>query len=421
MTIAVEQTEINLLSQQINELKSKLQQMEQQLNQLQQSPPPQTKINPSSTLPPATQASTPPPSEDIAPQPSATEPEASLEIGGAFTANYTYDGSNKNHRETKGDLSFSYVRLGIKGQYDNILFDAQYRWYDYMDIVHHAWIGYQFNDEWQTQLGITQTPFGIMPYTSHNYWEGVDFYMGLEDLDMGIKAIYDNAPWNLQLAFFKNEDYSSSSNLDRYSFDIVTTDDQANKEANQFNTRLTYTLDHGNDNSSEFGLSGQIGQLYNTTTQDSGHHWAVGLHWEGNYNGWNPQFQLAHYKYAPKNPEGVSDDIVMIGAYGGAFPKSAEGTVLIANIAKDFNVNWGKLKKLTCYNDYSVLFKKPENHHDSHLNTLGCSFGIGPVYTYVDFIAGKNMFYLGDSNGLGAGQADADWETRFNINIGYYF
>jgi len=50
---AVEQAQIDTLSQQIDELKAKLQYMEQQLNQLQQSPPPQ--INTTSTPSPEPQ------------------------------------------------------------------------------------------------------------------------------------------------------------------------------------------------------------------------------------------------------------------------------------------------------------------------------------------------------------------------------
>jgi len=49
-----------------------------------------------------------------------------------------------------------------------------------------------------------------------------------------------------------------------------------------------------------------------------------------------------------------------------------------------------------------------------------------PIYTYVDFIFGNNALFLGDSvvngieQGLGKGGKD-DWNTRFNINVGYYF
>jgi hypothetical protein len=46
----------------------------------------------------------------------------------------------------------------------------------------------------------------------------------------------------------------------------------------------------------------------------------------------------------------------------------------------------------------------------------------GPIYTYIDVISGKNALYLGGPrNSFEAGDRDADWGTKFNINIGYYF
>jgi hypothetical protein len=50
----------------------------------------------------------------------------------------------------------------------------------------------------------------------------------------------------------------------------------------------------------------------------------------------------------------------------------------------------------------------------------------GSIYTYVDYAMGQNNAWLGPfsttwNDGLAAGQADAEWHKRFNINIGYYF
>jgi len=47
----------------------------------------------------------------------------------------------------------------------------------------------------------------------------------------------------------------------------------------------------------------------------------------------------------------------------------------------------------------------------------------GNVYTYVDIARGKNQPWLTQNFGTGLAQGvnDAEWQTRFNINIGYYF
>ena len=47
----------------------------------------------------------------------------------------------------------------------------------------------------------------------------------------------------------------------------------------------------------------------------------------------------------------------------------------------------------------------------------------GRLLTYFDFAFGKNHPWLGPDYGsaLAAGDPNADWELRFNINIGYYY
>jgi hypothetical protein len=47
----------------------------------------------------------------------------------------------------------------------------------------------------------------------------------------------------------------------------------------------------------------------------------------------------------------------------------------------------------------------------------------GSVYTYVDYAMGKNNAWLGTqwTDGLAEGIEDDEWNSRFNINIGYYF
>jgi hypothetical protein len=83
---------------------------------------------------------------------------------------------------------------------------------------------------------------------------------------------------------------------------------------------------------------------------------------------------------------------------------------------------WGPITKLTFYDDYSILVKSESGFKSSQVNTLGCLVTAIPVYTYVDFIFGKNMVFLGGPpNALAAGGPDEDWHMRLNVNIGYYF
>jgi hypothetical protein len=347
-----------------------------------------------------------------------------VKIGGALRFNYVLQDKDisSSNEDKSGDMVFDIFRLDVNGQYDNVLISAQYRWYSYMDVIHHGWIGYNFTNHWQGQLGVTQVPFGLLPYASHNWWFALPYYVGFEDdYDMGIKTIYDRDAWNLQLAFFKNGEWGDSSKLDRYSFDVVR-NTQANEETNQFNGRLAYTFDHGDFGKTEIGVSGQYGQIYNDTTTDSGDMWAAAVHLNGNYGPVNLMLEAISYSYDPKNPVGVSDNTIEIGAFGGSSLVASEAEIYVAGLSYDVPVSWGPISKLTFYNDYSIM-KKDGSMPDSQINTTGCLITAGPLYTYVDYILGKNATYLGGgTNPLGdATGSNDDWNARFNINFGYYF
>jgi hypothetical protein len=346
-----------------------------------------------------------------------------FKIGGALRFNYRNTDYNEVGKAKGGDMQFDIFRLDVKGQHNDLLFDAQYRWYSYMDVIHHGWFGYNFTDHWQGQLGITQAPFGLLPYASHNWWFSLGYYIGLEDdYDMGAKTVYKNGPFDLQLAFFKNGEWGNAGKLERYSFDVVTTGDQQNEETNQLNARFAYTWKHAEKYSTEFGLSGLWGQLYNNTTDSNGSHWAGAFHVNGNYGPFNLMLEVAKFKYDPDNPAGVSDRTVQMGAFGSSYPMASEGTLYIAGLAYTVPVNWGPITSLQFYNDYSHIVKDESGFEDSQLNTLGFLISANPVYVYVDWVYGKNAIWVGGpSNSMAEGDADADWHSLFNINFGYYF
>jgi hypothetical protein len=51
----------------------------------------------------------------------------------------------------------------------------------------------------------------------------------------------------------------------------------------------------------------------------------------------------------------------------------------------------------------------------------GCSFAKGPMFTYVDWIAGRNMWFVGGP-GVGIREPGGDrWRSRLNVNLGLYF
>lgn len=345
-----------------------------------------------------------------------------VKMNGAFWFNYRvqdYDDANKDKMGNMGDTMFW---LGFDVSHKGWSLSTRYRWYTYTDILQYGWVGYEWDNS-EIQFGLTKVPFGILPYASNNYWFGLTYYTGFNDQnDMGIKWITDiNDNLNLQLGFFKNGDMGSAGSLNRYSYDIVTAEGERaqNEKTNQINARLAYQI----GNTTEVGLSAQYGQLYNNSTEDTGDHWAGGLHLTGKYDNFEVQLQAMQYRFNPENPVGVDDKVVMIGAFEDAFPLASEGQLLEANLAYNMPINNGLIDSVKCYNDYTIFMKSEEMFEDSQMNTIGCSLASGPIFAYLDFIIGKNSPYIGVPSGVAfaGGENDASWHTMVNLNIGYYF
>lgn len=353
-----------------------------------------------------------------------------IRFGGAVRVQYSYIDWNAGNKERGGDFNFDTFRLNLDGEIKDMVLSAEYRFYpsDDWHAPHHAWIGYNFTDHLQGQIGIHQVPFGLLPFASHNFWFSGAYYVGLEDdYDMGVKFLYNQGPWDLALAFYKNGELGNSGNAGRYSVDVISNADggfagaqpAGNEETNQINLRVAHTLDHGNFGTTELGGSGQWGQLYNNTTEKTGDHWATALHLNGNYGRWNLQVQWARYDNSPKNPAGFDNDIITMGAYSFSWGVPAKADIGIANLAYTQPVNWGPIDSLIFYSDNTLIEPDKDRFNSIWQNVVGCMIAAGPVYTYVDVISGKNMIFSGGDMVGGVGNEGRT--TRVNINIGYYF
>ncbi len=347
----------------------------------------------------------------------------SLALGGALRLNAAWRSEDDADQDTFGNAGFDLFRLDVSASYDDWELDVQYRWYEYMDTIHHGYLAYNFSPQQRLEFGVTQVPFGLLPYASHSFWFSQGYYLGLEDdYDAGVKYRHEAAPWVFDIGFFKNEERNNSASPDRYSFDVTRSGVQQNEEENQFNLRVARQFDLGADHALEAGVSGAWGQLYNRTTEDSGDYWRAAAHLDFDSGPWELQLQGSYYDYSPENPAGVDDNTVLMGAFADTELVAAEGALFGVNVARRMNVDTVRaIDGMICYNDYSYLKKRGRGDlPDSQMNVTGCSFGIGPIYTYVDFIAGKNAPFLGAADALGP-SSDSDWQARFNINIGWYF
>lgn len=356
----------------------------------------------------------------------AIEPQApAVRVGGALRFNLVHRDHADSSKSKRGETGLDVFRLNIDGELNNFLISAEYRFYSYMDTLHHGWIGYEFDDQSQLQAGVSRVPFGLLPYAAHNAWFGIPYYVGLaDDYDMGVKYVRNDGSWNTQLAFYKNEELNNATSADRYSYDLVAARDAVgtvvgNEEVNQANARLAYTFGLGSGCETEVGLSAEVGEVYNYATDDRGDRQAAALHLDSRCGRWNFQVQGASYEYNLANPPGMDRQLVQVGAFADTYNIPARGDLWVANVAYNLPSPWKSVDSITCYNDYSRLNKSLSSARDSQINTLGCAIGSGPLFTYVDYILAKNMIYFG--GGSLARGGDDGWESRLNINIGYYW
>lgn len=409
--------EIRLLRQEVELLRERLDRLEQAEQGRGQQPPATGPQRPAENEP--VPLDFPEPQQTLTAV-AQTDSEPPIRIKGALRFNAYIRDFDRGGKNRKGDSGFELFRIGVEGQQDNILIAAEYRFYPYMDVLHHGWLGYQFSPDNQVMLGVSQVPFGLLPYAAHNYWFGVPYYLGLADnYAMGLQYLKSGGDWDVRLAFYKNPAIEDATNLNRYAFGVVRVGEQQNQQSNQLNARLARTWTSAKGHSHEFGISGQVGQLYNEITRRNGNHWAAAGHWNAHFNRWNAQLQLARYQFNPKNPSNASDQVVRLGALATHYDIAAKGTVAVANLAYTVPLTQSFIDQLIFYNNYSVLKKDNNAFRDSQINTLGAAIGVGPLFMYLDWIQAKNMPFFGD--GSLADEGESSWKTRFNFNLGYYW
>ncbi len=354
----------------------------------------------------------------------AEKEDTGITLGGAVRFQYVYEDYNDNNSSRGGDFDFDVFRLDLNGEIGGVILSAQYRWFQYMNVIHHAWVGYDFDEQWQGQMGITRVPFGNLNYNSHNYFFSSNYYVGLEDdYDAGIKFIRKSDQHDLRIAFFFTDEMGGidgyvDNRSDRYSYDIVGVRaidegiyDQPNLEAAEHNTlslRYAYQLDNV-----ELGFSWLSGDLRDATSS-IGTRSAFAVHTDAQFNRWNIKLQYTDYEYDFDE----YSPMIAVGAYSFYDSIPSEAKLYTVNVAYLKPVSFGPITSLNFYNNYNLMTDKSGDFtNDTIMNVLGVAISAGALYTYVDLVSAKNQPFVG---GTMAGDSD-DWQTRFNINFGYYF
>ncbi|WP_439426872.1 hypothetical protein [Stenotrophomonas sp. T8] len=331
--------------------------------------------------------------------------------GGAVRFNYGWLDYGPTSR-----LQLELMRADLDAGTGPFSFSAQYRWYDGFDAVHHAYAGWQFSDATQLKAGIQQVPFGLLPTVSQSFWFGSGYYLGIEDdYDPGLVVIHRSGSTTWHLGWFSGDEYGSGARYDRYSFDVAQTEALPYRERQRLHARVESARDWGGGELL-LGASAFAGKVQNTQTRRQYGHQGAVLHAQWQRDGWTAQLQWARYRYD------VPGDRIAMSAFESPFQVAAQADVPSANIAYSFGQK-GWLDEITCYNNLSMT--RPVGQRaglrDSWQNVTGCSLQKGIMLTYVDWIAGRNMWFAG-GDGIGIDEGGPSrWHSRLNFNIGFYF
>lgn len=376
-----------------------------------------------------------------------------LTIGGALRVNAVQEFYEGDTTTENGYITIDTWRLNVEGRTVGIPFNFEYRFYPTFDthFIHTGWIGWDFSEATQLQLGVSQAPFGNIPFASNSWWFQHGYYMGLEDnRQMGAQLITEICGIDTRAAFYRQpapagpssfatsaDEEGASSGVGgdgRYSYNVIPVvdaddrlgiapdGDQSLRELNTSYLRLAAPI----GTTSEIGVSGRLGQLYNRELDEADFTTAISGHASLDLGNFNLMPQVTYFNFEATNDDGSTAQTVPMGAYAsGAYPVAAEATKYQLSLSYSWDVDLGPVSNITFYNDYAYLDKANDAFNDTQQNIFGFLLTKGNIFTYVDIASGKNQPWLTDKDsfgtGLGEGVADPDWNTRLNINVGYYF
>ncbi|MCF7988862.1 MAG: hypothetical protein K9M02_00315 [Thiohalocapsa sp.] len=396
----------------------------------------------------------PEPEITAAPPPADKITFGPLTIGGALRANYVLGdypgrGNGPSRGGNGGNFELETFRINADLKYENLVGKLEYRWYDGYNFVHTGWLGWDFDDGSQLQVGVNRVPFGPGPYgVSQSWFFDQHYYVGLaDDMDLGIKYSTSVGDLRLDFGYYARSEWDgngTSRDSARYSYDAVIWDSAVDEdgnvvgsapngyeERNQFNIRAIYALE---DIAvpTEIGGSLQYGQLKGRRADD-GSHWAASVHMTNSWNNWLLATQLTRYKLDIDDDNALgTDELIPMGAFDFAWPVAADAWIPAVSLSYLYETNripW--LDSVRPYVEYSNIIKADDDFNDSEMFIVGAAWARGGWYIYSDMAWSNGNFFVGDNgddySNLFAGAGDFGvngndrWNYRLNINFGYYF
>jgi outer membrane murein-binding lipoprotein Lpp len=375
-------------------------------------------------------------------------------VGGAIRANYILgDYPNGGDGPSRGGNGGNFVldtfRINMDLKYKQLVGKFEYRWYDGYNFLHTGWLGWDFDNGSQLQVGVNRVPFGPGPYgVSQSWFFDQHYYVGLaDDMDLGIKYVTSAGNWDLDFAYYARSEWNgngTSRDSARYGYDAVVWDSglepngdvvsvlpNGYEERNQFNLRAIYNFDQTAVDTA-LGVSLQYGGLKGRRA-DNGHHWAASVHMKNSWNNWLLATQLTRYKYDIDSDNLLgTGELFPMGAYNFAWPVASDAwlpAVSLSYLVETDRIPW--LDSVRPYVEYSNIIKEDSNFNDSQLAIVGAAWASGGWYIYTDLAFSDGNYFVGDKgdnysniiDGVGdfGVNGNDEWNYRFNINFGYYF
>jgi len=332
-------------------------------------------------------------------------------LGGSVRFNYGW----RDYGPTSG-LDLELLRVDLNAGTGPLFVSVQHRWYEGFDAIHHAFVGWNVEKNTVIKAGIQQVPFGLLPTASNSFWFGSGYYLGIEDdYDPGVVLTRTQGDSTWHVGWFLGDEYGDGARYARYSFDVADTPAHPYRERHRFTLRYERHYALGNGNLS-FGASAFSGNVLNVENRQRYRYGSTAIHAQWSNGRLTSQMQWARYRYD------VPENRIAMSAFMFPFEIAAQADVPTINIAYSFGKSdW--FDDVTCYNNLSQTLPRSDKPgvRQSIQNVTGCSVKKGAMLTYVDWIAGKNMWFAGGS-GIAIDDDDKSrWHSRFNLNIGFYF
>lgn len=376
-------------------------------------------------------------------------------IGGAMRVNYVNgdyvtSGEQPQRGGNGGNFELDTFRLNASLDYEQVTGKFEYRWYNGYNFLHTGWIGYDYAEGGEVQVGVTRVPFGSGAYgVSQSWFFDQHYYLGLaDDMDLGAKYLVTRGNWNLAFAYFLSSEGNwngASEDSARYSYDsvkwtsglatngdVITTAANGYEEKNQFNLRAIYQMQDAAI-PSDIGISLQYGELSGVGGAEDGEQWAASAHMVNSYNDFTLATQLTRYEMNIGDDNSLgTDKLIPLGAYDFAWPVATKAWIPAASLSYKYTTTqlpW--LDYVLPYIEYSSIVKDEDEFNDSEMISMGAAWAHGGWYIYTDLVHANGNLFIGNigddysniSDGVGDFGANGNdrWNTRFNINLGYYF